>query len=122
MNYIFICYPKCSTCQKAKKWLEANKIVFEDRHIVVNNPTKEELQKWIKESGKEIKKWFNTSGLKYKELNLKERVQNMTEAEKIEVLASDGMLVKRPILISDKGVLIGFKEEEWKKLLLFNKS
>ncbi len=122
MNNLFIEYPKCSTCQKAKKWLEANKIVFEDRHIVVNNPTKEELQKWIKESGKEIKKWFNTSGLKYKELNLKERVQNMTEAEKIEVLASDGMLVKRPILISDKGVLIGFKEEEWKKLLLFNKS
>lgn len=122
MKTLFIEYPKCSTCQKAKKWLEANKIVFEDRHIVVNNPTKEELQKWIKESGKEIKKWFNTSGLKYKELNLKERVQNMTEAEKIEVLASDGMLVKRPILISDKGVLIGFKEEEWKKLLLFNKS
>ena len=122
MNNLFIEYPKCSTCQKAKKWLEANKIVFEDRHIVVNIPTKEELQKWIKESGKEIKKWFNTSGLKYKELNLKERVQNMTEAEKIEVLASDGMLVKRPILISDKGVLIGFKEEEWKKLLLFNKS
>ena len=122
MNNLFIEYPKCSTCQKAKKWLEANKIVFEDRHIVVNNPTKEELQKWIKESGKEIKKWFNTSGLKYKELNLKERVQNMTEAEKIEVLASDGMLVKRPILISDKGVLIGFKEEEWKKLLLSNKS
>ena len=122
MKTLFIEYPKCSTCQKAKKWLEANKIVFEDRHIVVNNPTKEELQKWIKESGKEIKKWFNTSGLKYKELNLKERVQNMTEAEKIEVLASDGMLVKRPILISDKGVLIGFKEEEWKKLLLSNKS
>ena len=122
MNNLFIEYPKCSTCQKAKKWLEANKIVFEDRHIVVNNPTKEELQKWIKESGKEIKKWFNTSGLKYKELNLKEKLQNMTEEEKIEVLASDGMLVKRPILISDKGVLIGFKEEEWKKLLLFNKS
>ena len=121
MKIIFIEYPKCSTCQKAKKWLEANKIVFEDRHIVVNNPTKEELQKWIKESGKEIKKWFNTSGLKYKELNLKERVQNMTEAEKIEVLASDGMLVKRPILISDKGVLIGFKEEEWEEFLLENK-
>ena len=121
MNNLFIEYPKCSTCQKAKKWLEANKIVFEDRHIVVNNPTKEELQKWIKESGKEIKKWFNTSGLKYKELNLKERVQNMTEAEKIEVLASDGMLVKRPILVSDKGILIGFKEEEWKEVLLDNK-
>ena len=122
MNNLFIEYPKCSTCQKAKKWLEANKIVFEDRHIVVNNPTKEELQKWIKESGKEIKKWFNTSGLKYKELNLKEKLQNMTEKEKIEVLASDGMLVKRPILVGDKGILIGFKEEEWKKLLLSNKS
>lgn len=121
MNNLFIEYPKCSTCQKAKKWLQANKISFEDRHIVENNPTKEELQKWIKESGKEIKKWFNTSGLKYKELNLKEKLQNMTEEEKIEVLASDGMLVKRPILVSDKGILIGFKEEEWKEVLLDNK-
>ena len=121
MNNLFIEYPKCSTCQKAKKWLQANKISFEDRHIVENNPTKEELQKWIKESGKEIKKWFNTSGLKYKELNLKEKLQNMTEEEKIEVLASDGMLVKRPILVGDKGILIGFKEEEWKEVLLDNK-
>lgn len=122
MENIFIEYSKCSTCKNAKKWLKENKVEFKERNIVEETPTVEELTKWIKKSGKEIKKWFNTSGLKYKELNLKERVQNMTEAEKIEVLASDGMLVKRPILISDKGVLIGFKEEEWKKLLLFNKS
>ncbi len=118
MKNLFIEYPKCSTCQKAKKWLEENKIPFEDRHIVENNPTKEELSAWIKRSNKEIKRWFNTSGLKYKELNLKEKLSNMTEEEKIKILASDGMLVKRPIVISDKGILVGFKEEEWKSILL----
>lgn len=118
MQNLFIEYPKCSTCQKAKKWLEANKVQFADRHIVENNPTEEELAEWIKISGKEIKKWFNTSGLKYKSLNLKEKLPNMTDEEKIKILASDGMLVKRPILISDKGILIGFKEAEWKDLLL----
>ena len=118
MQNLFIEYPKCSTCQKAKKWLEANKVQFDDRHIVENNPTEKELAEWINISGKEIKKWFNTSGLKYKSLNLKEKLPNMSDEEKIKILASDGMLVKRPILISDKGILIGFKEAEWKDLLL----
>lgn len=117
MKNLFIEYPKCSTCQKAKKWLEDNKIEFEDRHIVENNPTEDELKEWIRKSRKEIKKWFNTSGLKYKELNLKDKLPNMTDEEKIKILASNGMLVKRPIFISDKGILIGFKEEEWKEAL-----
>ena len=117
MKNLFIEYPKCSTCQKAKKWLEDNKIEFIDRHIVENNPSKEELTKWIKESKLDIKRWFNTSGLKYKELKLKEKLQNMTEEEKIKLLASDGMLVKRPVIITDRGILTGFREEEWKQLL-----
>ena len=121
MKNVFIEYPKCSTCQKAKKWLLANNINFEDRNIVENNPTEEELEKWIELSGKEIKKWFNTSGLKYKSLNLKEKLPNMSDREKIKLLASDGMLVKRPILISEKEILIGFKEEEWKELLMSDK-
>lgn len=117
MKNLFIEYPKCSTCQKAKKWLEDNKIEFEDRHIVENNPTENELKEWINLSGIEIKKWFNTSGLKYKELNLKDKLPNMTDEEKIKILASNGMFVKRPIFISDKGILIGFKEKEWKDTL-----
>ena len=118
MKNLFIEYPKCSTCQKAKKWLENNNISFEDRHIIEKNPTEEELTKWIQLSGKEIKRWFNTSGLKYKSLNLKDKLPNMSDKEKIKLLASDGMLVKRPILVTDKGILIGFKEAEWKDLLL----
>lgn len=118
MNNLFIEYPKCSTCQKAKNWLEANNIKYEDRNIVENNPTEKELTEWIQTSGKEIKKWFNTSGLKYKSLNLKEKLPNMTNEEKIKLLASDGMLVKRPILISNKGILIGFREAEWQETLL----
>ena len=117
MKNLFIEYPKCSTCQKAKKWLENNNIEFQDRHIVENNPTENELKEWIRKSGKEIKKWFNTSGLKYKELNSKDKLPNMTDEEKIKILASNGMLIKRPIFISDKGILIGFKEEEWKDTL-----
>ena len=109
----FICYPKCSTCQKAKKWLEENKIEYVERHIVEKNPTKAELKKWIKQSGLDIKKFFNTSGLKYKELNLKDKLSTMSEEEKLDLLSSDGMLVKRPLLISDKFVLVGFKESEW---------
>lgn len=116
MKNIFIQYPKCSTCQKAKKWLETNNIEFQDRNIITETPTIQELNKWITKSGKDIKKWFNTSGLKYKELNLKEKLNNMTDEEKIQLLASNGMLIKRPILISDKGVFVGFKEEEWKAL------
>ena len=116
-NNIFIHYPKCSTCKKAKKWLEENNISFEERNIVENNPTKEELATWIKESGLDIKRFFNTSGLKYKELNLKEKLLNMNEKEKIELLSTDGMLVKRPIFISAEGkILTGFKEKEWEIL------
>lgn len=114
MENLFIEYPKCSTCKKAKKWLETNNILFEDRNIIENNPTEKELKDWINKSGKEIKRWFNTSGLKYKSLNLKEKLPDMTDEEKIKILASDGMLVKRPILITKNGILIGFKEEEWK--------
>ena len=113
MQNIFIEYPKCSTCKKAKKWLEESGIDFVERNIVTQTPTVEELTKWIKESKYDIKKWFNTSGLKYKELNLKEKLTTMTQKEKIELLASDGMLIKRPILLSDKGILIGFKQEMW---------
>jgi arsenate reductase len=114
---IFIEYPKCSTCKNAKKWLENNNVTFEDRNIVEETPTVEELSNWIKRSGKEIKRWFNTSGLKYKELNLKDKLPNMSDEEKIKLLSSDGMLIKRPLLISDKGIYIGFKESEWKELL-----
>lgn len=116
MKTLFIEYPKCSTCQKAKKWLEQNNIEFDDRHILENNPTKEELKKWIKQSGYDIKKFFNTSGMKYKELNLKEKLPNMTDDEKIQILSTDGMLVKRPLIITDDLILVGFREKEWEQL------
>ena len=112
---LFIEYPKCSTCKKAKKWLLDNNIEFTDRNIVEDTPTKEELKKWIKESKKDIKKFFNTSGLKYKELNLKEKLINMTDEEKIKLLSSDGMLIKRPLVITENKILTGFREEEWKE-------
>lgn len=117
MKNIFIEYPKCSTCKKAKKWLEENNIEYVDRNIVEETPTVKELIEWINDSKQDIKKWFNTSGLKYKELNLKEKLVTMKDKEKIELLASNGMLIKRPLLISDKGIFIGFKEENWKKLI-----
>lgn len=116
MKNIFIEYPTCSTCKKAKKWLEENNIEFIERNIVTETPKVDELNEWIEKSKLEIKKWFNTSGLKYKELNLKEKLANMSDNEKIELLASDGMLIKRPLLISDKGVFVGFKEEIWNTL------
>lgn len=116
MKNIFIEYPKCSTCQKAKKWLIENNIEFIDRNIITQTPTEEELEKWIEESKKDIKKWFNTSGLKYKELNLKDKLESMSDKEKIQLLASNGMLIKRPILVSNQGTFIGFKEELWKEL------
>ncbi len=117
MKNTFIEYPKCTTCKKAKKWLQENKIEAEERNIVTETPTVQELEKWIQKSGQDIKKWFNTSGLKYKELNLKNKLGTMSQKEKIELLASDGMLIKRPLLISDKVILIGFKEEKWKELI-----
>lgn len=113
MKNIFIEYPKCSTCKKAKKWLQQNNIEFVDRNIVEETPTVKELTEWIERSGLDIKKWFNTSGVKYKELNLKDKLSNMSDKEKIELLASDGMLIKRPVLVSDKGIYIGFKEDKW---------
>lgn len=116
MKNLFIEYPKCSTCKKAKEWLNKNNIEFNSRNIVTETPTEKELQQWIKESKLEIKKWFNASGLKYKELNLKEKLQTINEEEKIKLLASDGMLIKRPIVISEKGIYVGFKEKEWENL------
>ncbi len=116
MKNIFIQYPKCSTCQKAKKWLEEYNIEYTDRNIVTETPTIEELTNWIEKSNLDIKKWFNTSGLKYKELGLKDKLTEMSDKEKIKLLASDGMLIKRPLLISDKCILVGFKEETWKIL------
>ena len=113
MKNIFIEYPKCSTCKKAKKWLEDKNIEFIDRNIVEVTPKFEELTEWIQKSEEELKKWFNTSGLKYKELNLKDKLVTMSDKEKIELLASDGMLIKRPVLVSDKGIFTGFKEDKW---------
>ena len=116
MKNIFVEYPKCSTCKKAKKWLEENNIEFEVRNIIEETPTIEELTEWIESSGLDIKKWFNTSGLKYKKLNLKEKLIKMSDKEKIELLASDGMLIKRPILVSDEGIFTGFNEDKWRIL------
>ena len=113
----FICYPKCTTCQKAKKWLEANGIDFEERHIKDSKPSMEELSTWHKQSGLPLKKFFNTSGLLYKELQLKNKLPVMSEDEQLALLASDGMLVKRPLLIGEGFVLVGFKEAEWKAAL-----
>ena len=110
----FICYPKCTTCQKAKKWLDDNKIEYELRDIKEDNPTFDELSKWYKRSGLPLKKFFNTSGLLYKSMGLKDKLGEMDEKAQYDLLAQDGMLVKRPILLLDDGrVLLGFKEGEW---------
>ena len=114
---LFLEYPKCSTCKKAKNWLESNGVEFEDRHIVENNPTADELKAWYEKSGFPLKKFFNTSGLKYKELGLKDKLPDMTEEEQINLLATDGMLVKRPLVIGDDFVLIGFNEAQWAEKL-----
>ena len=114
---LFLEYPKCSTCKKAKNSLESNGVEFEDRHIVENNPTADELKAWYEKSGFPLKKFFNTSGLKYKELGLKDKLPDMTEEEQINLLATDGMLVKRPLVIGDDFVLIGFKEAQWAEKL-----
>lgn len=110
---LFLEYPKCSTCQKAKKWLDAHQIVYTDRHIVEQNPTYEELKEWHEKSGIPLKKFFNTSGMVYKELQLKDKLPEMNEEEQLKLLATNGMLVKRPLLVSGDTVLIGFKEAEW---------
>lgn len=118
---LFVEYPKCSTCQKAKRWLDEHGVAYEDRHIVENNPTVAELKTWLSLSGGDIKKLFNTSGLKYKALNLKEKLPNMSEEEQIELLATDGMLVKRPLLVGDDFVAAGFKPEIWQSKLNLSK-
>ena len=117
MKYLFIEYPKCSTCQKAKKWLKSNDIEFISRDIIENTPTYEELKKWINESEYEIKKFFNTSGLLYKNLNLKDKLETMSDKEKIELLSKNGMLIKRPLLIKDDTILIGFNIKQWEETL-----
>ena len=114
---LFIQYPPCSTCQKAKKWLDARGIAYTDRHIKEQNPTYEELKQWYEISGLPLKKFFNTSGMLYKSLNLKEKLPAMTEEEQLRLLATDGMLVKRPLVIKGDTVLTGFKEAEWEKIV-----
>ena len=109
----FICYPKCTTCQKAKKWLDDNKIEYEFRDIKEDNPTLEELTAWYKQSGLPLKRFFNTSGLLYKSMELKDKLPNMSEEAQLKLLATDGMLVKRPLVIGGDFVLVGFKESEW---------
>ena len=110
---LFIGYPKCSTCQEAKKWLDEHNIEYTERHIVEDNPTYDELKKWYVTSGLPLKKFFNTSGLLYKEMNLKDKLSNMSEKEQLELLATNGMLVKRPLIVKGDAVLVGFKETEW---------
>ena len=113
----FVCYPKCTTCQRAQKWLDDNNMKYELRNIKENNPTLEELTGWHKASGLPLKKFFNTSGLLYKSLSLKDKLPTMSDEEQLKLLATDGMLVKRPLVIGDEFVLVGFKESEWSTLL-----
>ena len=113
----FICYPKCTTCQKAQKWLDDNKIEYEFRDIKEDNPSREELTTWYKMSGLPLKKFFNTSGLLYKSMELKDKLPNMSEEEQLKLLATDGMLVKRPLVVGEDFVLVGFKESEWSEVL-----
>lgn len=120
MKVLFIEYPKCSTCQKAKRWLDENDILYMDRHIVENNPTKIELSEWIAKSGIEVKKLFNTSGMIYRQMQLKDKLPQMPFDEQLELLASNGMLVKRPLVISDDFVLAGFREKQWAEKFLQN--
>lgn len=117
MQTIVLCYTKCSTCKKALKWLEEQGVMYTERPIKEENPSKEELREWYQKSGLPLKRFFNTSGNRYKELKLKDKLPNMTEDEQLELLATDGMLVKRPLLISEKLVYPGFRESEWEKLL-----
>ena len=114
---VFLCYNKCTTCQKARKWLDEQGIAYEERPIKEQNPTAEELQQWHQRSGLPLKKFFNTSGLSYKALGLKEKLPHMTEEEQLELLAGDGMLIKRPLLVGDDFVLTGFRQAEWEARL-----
>jgi arsenate reductase len=115
---IFICYPKCSTCLKAEKYLQAHNIEYTKRDIKTDNPTADELRVWQKNSGLPLKKFFNTSGLQYKALGLKDKLPQLNEEEQLQLLAADGMLVKRPLLLTEDNVLVGFKETEWTEKLL----
>ena len=115
---LFICYPKCTTCQKAKRYLEEHGLPFSMRDIKTESPTYEELKAWQKKSGLPLRRFFNTSGLQYRALDLKDRLPQMSEEEQLQLLATDGMLVKRPLLITDDAVLVGFREAQWKEALL----
>lgn len=114
---LFLCYPKCSTCQKAKKWLEEQNINYMERNIAESNPSYEELKEWHARSGLPLKRFFNTSGLLYKEMKLKDKLPTMSEDEQLKLLATNGMLVKRPLLIDENTVFVGFKEAEWRSLI-----
>lgn len=115
---LFIQYPKCSTCRKAKKWLDTHDIAYTDRHIAEDNPSYEELKQWYKKSGLPLKKFFNTSGQLYKNMQLKDKLPSMSEEEQLKLLATDGMLVKRPLLVDESGILVGFQEAEWAERFL----
>ena len=117
MSLLFLEYPPCSTCKKAKSWLDAHGVQYTSRHIKYQNPSKEELKAWYQKSGLPLKRFFNTSGLLYKSMALKDKLPSMTEEEQLELLSTDGMLVKRPILVSEDFVLVGFKESEWSEAL-----
>ena len=112
---LFVCYPNCSTCKKARAWLESQGIPFAERNIKTENPTREELARWQKASGLPLKRFFNTSGQQYRALGLKEKLPTMTEEEQLELLSSDGMLVKRPLLVGENAVLVGFRPQEWRR-------
>ena len=118
----FVCYPKCTTCQKARKWLEEKGISYELRDIKTENPSAQELEQWYRRSGLPLKKFFNTSGLLYKSMALKDKLAGMTEEEMLHLLATDGMLVKRPLLVGEETVLVGFKEAEWAQRLKANEA
>ena len=115
---LFVNYPKCSTCRKAKKWLDEHNIDYDSRHIIDDNPSADELRKWWEISDLPLKRFFNTSGMKYRELKLKDKLPDMSEDEQLDLLATDGMLVKRPVLVGDDVVLVGFKVKEWEEKLL----
>ena len=114
---LFLEYPPCTTCKKAKKWLDDNGITYESRHIKENNPTYEELKTWYEKSGLPLKKFFNTSGIQYRALELKDKLPAMSEEEQLQLLASDGMLVKRPLVVTETAVLTGFREKDWETVL-----